>query len=301
MTAGKQDGASPSERTSACYVISPSSYVPAEGVASGVAVLSTLGVTATLDPDVAGRFDYLAGDDDARAAALERGLRAGAPHLWMSRGGYGAQRTLVALDPAWPSDVPTLWAFSDGTVLLAEWQRRGHPAWLAPPLTQLERLDDISLARLRAAVHAGHAAPFEDLEPMTPGTATAPLAGGNLCVLASLVGTPQAADLAGTIVVLEDTNEPGYRVDRLMHQLLLSGALDDIAGIVLGDFLMARPEERARVDRFWRRFAETCPVPLARGLPVGHGGRNAPLPFGGGHIATLKVDDVTASLSFSRR
>ena len=75
--------------------------------------------------------------------------------------------------------------------------------------------DEPSLARIRAAWHAAHVAPFEGLLPLAPGVAEGPLGGGNLCVTVSLLATPFAADLAGRIVLIEDVGEPSYKVDRL--------------------------------------------------------------------------------------
>src|SRR3954469_21625741 len=72
---------------------------------------------------------------------------------------------------------------------------------------------------------------------VVPGRAEGPLRGGNLAVLASLCGTPLHPASAGGIVLLEDLNEPPYRLDRLCTQLLQSGAFDGVKGIVGGDLL----------------------------------------------------------------
>src|SRR5690606_7169389 len=186
------------------------------------AACEALALPIDAPPDLGeGRTAYLAGSDRARAERLVTAVEARPRGLWMARGGYGAIRTLRALDAHGGSaaldalpPVP-LWGFSDGTALLARWAARGWPAWHAPPLSQLERLDAPSVARLRAVVHAGHVAPFEGLSPMAPGVVTAPLLGGNLCVLASLVGTPFAVSLRGAVAVFEDVGERAYKVDRL--------------------------------------------------------------------------------------
>ncbi len=59
---------------------------------------------------------------------------------------------------------------------------------------------------------------------------------GNLALVAALVGTPYAWDLDGAILVLEDVSENVYRIDRMLTQLSLSGALDRVAGIAFGGF-----------------------------------------------------------------
>ncbi len=235
---------------------------------------------------VLARADYLAGSDAARAGALHDAIVRGPDAIWLARGGYGCIRTLAAAEgmglDLFDHDPVSLWAFSDGTALLAAWDRAGWPAWHAPPATQFPRLDALSRARVRAAWHGGHVAPFEGLETLAPGRATGPMAGGNLCVLASLVGTPWEADLRGRIVLLEDTGEYGYKVDRLVTQLALGGGLGEAAAIVLGRFTHVPDTQPALLDRFFERFASTLGIPVARGMPVGHDEDNAPLPFGRG-------------------
>ncbi len=70
-----------------------------------------------------------------------------------------------------------------------------------------------------------------------PFRATGPLVGGNLCVLASLCGTPWALEAAGAIVLLEEIAEQPYKVDRLLTQLVASGAFEGVRGFALGTFL----------------------------------------------------------------
>src|SRR5918996_215031 len=66
------------------------------------------------------------------------------------------------------------------------------------------------------------------------GDAIGRLEGGNLAVLAGLVGTPYLPSLDGALLVLEDVNEPVYRIDRMFAQLRMSGALRGVRGIIFG-------------------------------------------------------------------
>ena len=68
------------------------------------------------------------------------------------------------------------------------------------------------------------------------GVAEGPLAGGNLTLLQCLIGTPYFPDLDGAILFLEDVGEDLYRVDRMLAHLRLIGALDRLAGVVVGRF-----------------------------------------------------------------
>ncbi len=269
--------------------IAPAVPVQLDTLADGIEALAGLGIELAWpdgwrDRALAGRVGYLAGPDALRWGVLVEALALQPQLLWMVRGGYGCLRTLLAAREAghdlFAGPPVPIWGFSDGTALLAAWDRAGWPAWHAPPLTQIPRLDEPSRARLRAVWHADHVGAFEDLEVLVPGEARGPLGGGNLCILASLVGTPWEADLRGRLVVIEDTGEKAYKVDRLMMQLKASGALADIAGLVIGEFVNVHPDQAAGIDAFFEELAPTLGVPVVRRLPVGHHEANAPLPFG---------------------
>lgn len=304
---------SSSSAARAFAIISPAGPITPTLLETGLAAAADLGIEGRYDAAaVLARTGFFAGDDDARAESLLAaltavdGARLGAASaaldgLWMSRGGYGSVRTLAALGGRLAHAEPApLWGFSDGTALLGAWVTLGWPAWLAPPIAQLPRLDELSRARLRAAVHAGHLAPIEGLTPLVAGTVDAPLAGGNLCVTASLVGTPWALDFRGRIAVFEDTGEPAYKVDRLLTQLRHAGALDGAAGLAFGAFTGLRPPEGEAVAAVLAEHADALGVPAARGLPIGHDVANAPLPLGAGagFIARLEVGRDGARLAF---
>jgi muramoyltetrapeptide carboxypeptidase len=141
----------------------------------------------------------------------------------------------------------------------------------------------------------------------------AEVVGGNLSLWQCVVGTPYAGQAGGKILFLEDVDERPYRIDRMMVQIEQSGGLDDVRAIVLGDFtncedesstcLKPLPEgedprkilEDDKRDRIPLRrefsvdealveiFGKLCErrkIPLARGLPVGHGPNFNPLPLG---------------------
>jgi muramoyltetrapeptide carboxypeptidase len=63
------------------------------------------------------------------------------------------------------------------------------------------------------------------------GIATGPLIGGNLTIVETGLGTGDFPSLEGAIFLFEDTGEAPYSYDRMLTQLLRSGALDEIAGV----------------------------------------------------------------------
>jgi muramoyltetrapeptide carboxypeptidase len=97
------------------------------------------------------------------------------------------------------------------------------------------------------------------------------------------VGTPYAVPLDGAILVLEDVGEAVYRVDRMLQQLLLAGALDGVRAIAFGQCTHC-PEESddgaRRLADVVREIADAVAVPCVLGVPVGHVDEQWTLPLG---------------------
>lgn len=135
------------------------------------------------------------------------------------------------------------------------------------------------------------------LTTVVPGQAEGPIVGGNLTVLTSLVGTPYALDGMGCILVLEDTGEDAYRIDRMLNQLWQSGLLSRVAAIAYGDFTDC-PNDPGdfTTDQVLDYYAHLAGKPAIKGLPVGHTKDKAFVPYG--VKVRLDADREGASLTF---
>ena len=115
------------------------------------------------------------------------------------------------------------------------------------------------------------------------GRASGRLVGGNLALLAALSGTPFAPDYTDAILVLEDVGEATYRVDRMLQQLRLSGALSRLAGIAFGQFTESTDPLDApnlALDEVLRDVADGAAVPAVAGIPLGHVNDQWTVPLG---------------------
>jgi len=113
----------------------------------------------------------------------------------------------------------------------------------------------------------------------------APLAGGNLSIIAATMGTPWAMRTDGRILFLEDRGEKPYKIDRMLVQLRQAGRLTSVAGILFGDLLgeggAKQPREhRKAMEEVLHENTRDLGVPVVCGLPVGHGKVNLALPLG---------------------
>jgi muramoyltetrapeptide carboxypeptidase len=242
------------------------------------------------------RDGYLAGSDEHRAADLNRFARdPDIDAVWCIRGGYGAMRLLHDLDyDAWRHRPRTLIGYSDITALHAAIGQRTELVTVHGPTARGE-LCDLSLDSFRSALALADSQASQPYLmsanaaiPLVPGRTAGRLVGGNLALVAALVGTPFAWNLDGAILILEDVGESVYRLDRMLEQLWLSGGLRHVAGLVFGQFTEI-PDDAANADRplerLLRETAERCGVPALMNFPVGHVDRQFTIPLGAtGHL-----------------
>ncbi len=257
----------------------------------GVRILQGLGYRVRLLETGPADPDYLAAPDEQRLRALhtlwaDQEVRV----LMAMRGGYGCLRLAPGLDmglcrrhPKW------LVGFSDLTVLHAALnQGAGLVTLHGPMVTTLGRTEKKDLQRLFSLL-AGRLAGFDRttaVEILRPGLCQGRLTGGNLSCLLSLLGTPWEPAWRNAIVLLEDTGEPMYRLDRMLTQLAAAGRLDRVAGLLLGHFDHPSGDDLETIrlqEQVWNRVLELTArsgVPVWANLPFGHGRRNAALPLG---------------------
>lgn len=243
---------------------------------------------------------YFAGRDDLRLADFNRAARdESVDMIWCVRGGYGAMRLLDGIDYAALRRTPRpIVGFSDITALHAAIGPRADLVTYHGPTARGE-LTDFSRRSLQLAL-AGED-PFTEgaaMRALFPGRATGPLVGGNLALLTALCGTAYAPGYEGAILVLEDVNEAVYRIDRMLVQLRLAGALGRCAGIVFGAFTAAPEEETGggarRLDDVLAETARALRVPCVCGAPVGHIAEQWTVPLGA--VATLDAGSGTLAL-----
>jgi len=270
----------PLRQGDAVEVVAPSSAFDRERFLRGVGALRAIGLVPRYREEIFTKAAHLAGDDGRRQGELEKALAGDAKAIILARGGYGLLRFATRL--AAPIPAKLLIGYSDATVLHELWWRAETPSIHGPMCTQLGE-DPAAVARLSALLK-GEDPGAIDFEPETArgGRVEAPLRGGNLATLASMCGTRLQPQFKDSIVLLEDLNEPPYRLDRLLTQLLLSGALDGARGFIIGDLTAPGEDDQGRHEAVAERLL-SLGVPLVFGAPFGHAGRNQPVAFGIAH------------------
>jgi muramoyltetrapeptide carboxypeptidase len=294
----------PGDRLAVLCVSGP---VDPEPLAAGLDALRFAGLDPVTYPsltDPGTMRPYLAGDDALRAGDLRAALTdPGIAGIVFARGGYGAQRTLEAMD--WDGLSPeaglppkVLAGYSDATAVLeAVAVRFGWASLFSPmPAAQPPRCTAAQPPRCTAirdgAAHYSFGSLLRTLmrpdQAMTirypqavtlvPGVARGVTTGGTLSLLTSSLGTGTSRPARGGILLLEDVGEEPYRVDRMLTQLRRSGYLDGVEGIVAGRFSGCEPPELIQ-DILAERLGPLA-VPILAWANVGHGGSFQTFPLG---------------------
>jgi muramoyltetrapeptide carboxypeptidase len=248
----------------------------------GVEIWRSRGYRVELCSGYDDRWGYLAGTDDGRRSQLQMAWNdPQCRGILCARGGYGGARLLE--DWRWHMSPPKwLIGFSDITSLLWSLSLEGISGVHAPLLTTLSSEPQWSVKRLFDWVEGRSLSPLKG-EGWGNGSATGILLPANLTVATHLLGTPAQASLRDVILAFEDVTEAPYRIDRMLTQWRMSGALSQVKGIALGRFSQCEPPAHVpsfAVEEVLRDRLSDLGLPIVSGLPFGHDGENAALPVG---------------------
>ncbi|WP_326673519.1 S66 peptidase family protein [Streptomyces sp. NBC_01257] len=288
-------------------VVSPSGPVPAERLEPGLGLLRDWGLEPVVMPhvlDVHPELDYLAGADAVRARDLQDAwCDPSVDAVICARGGYGAHRMVDLVDwEAMRAAGPKVFVgYSDITVLHEAFALRTGLATLHGPMVATETFqkDPRTQESLRATLFEPETVltlGLEGARALVPGRARGVTYGGCVSLLAADLGTPHARTPArGGLLVIEDTTEDPYRLDRIFTQLLRSGALAGVTGVACGSWAGCEPYAEVRAvlaDRLG-----PLGVPVVEELGFGHGPTGLTIPLGVPAVLDAPADGGPATLT----
>ncbi len=258
-------------------LIAPSGVVSrAEDIDRAIDNVRSFGWTPVLAEHASSQLGYLAGSDADRLKDINGAFASDEiDGIWCIRGGYGSMRLLADLDyPSLRRKRKPVIGFSDLTALHSAIHRKCGLVTFHGP-TARARLSPFSRASLTAALidQRDSCGAIPDARVLRPGRATGRLVGGNLALITALLGTPFAPNFEGAVLLLEDIGEAIYRIDRMLRQLILSGALQQCAGLIAGDFRPPRgekSEDNRTLDEVLAEAATRAGIPCLAGAPFGH-------------------------------
>ena len=286
-------------------IVSPAGKIKEEHVLPAVKWLEEQGYVVKIGKHVFSEHFQFSGTDEERIADLQEALNdSECEAIICSRGGYGTVRIIDQLNfnnfreyPKW------LVGFSDITVLHCCINNYDIPSIhgvMPRYFFDDNNAPSESLASLMQLL-SGESTQYEipSHEFNRNGKVAAEIIGGNLSIITSLQGTSYEADTDGKILFVEDIDEFLYHTDRMMHQLKLSGKLDNLAGLIVGDFTDMKDNESPFGQSVHEIIADAisdCNYPVCFGFPAGHDKKNLALMFGKEYTLTVGEKAVTLSL-----
>ena len=277
-------------------IISPAGPVNRSHLKMDLHFLKTKGFKVHVAPHVYDRQEYLAGKDQDRLSDLQHMFQnPDINAIFCSRGGYGSLRLLDRIDYDLIRRNPKIFVgYSDITALLAAiFKKTGLVTFHGPMVRGLSSLPETTwrnLIRIITSEQPAAAGPMKG-HPLSSGKAAGPIMGGNLSLICRLLGTPFMPNLAGCILFIEDRGEALYRVDRMLTHLALSGSIQGINGLIVGQFLDCG--DPAAIDHLIKERFGFMNIPITAGFPLGHGTENTTLPLG--ILAEMDTDVMTLS------
>jgi len=281
-------------------LIAPASYTfDLWRLDAAAARVQALGLKPKFGKYVRGRRGFLSGTDDERLEDLHAMFAdAGVAAVFALQGGYGTPRLLDRIDYDLIRRNPKiLLGFSDITGLhLAIGREAGLVTFHGPNMlgSLPPRTFELLKKALFVAEPLGDVTNPEEADPLsaefplhtvTPGVARARMVGGNLTLVSATMGTPFEIETKDRILLIEDTGEAPYRIDRMLVQLKLGGKLQEAAGIVFGscsDCTASRSsfELTLSLSEVLDELLAPLRKPVLAGLLFGHTKEKSIIPMG---------------------
>ena len=286
-------------------IIAPSSPFQKKWLDEGCNILRSWGLEPIYEQTIFDEWGYLSGRDEVRSKALidaffDPDIKA----ILSARGGYGSLRLVEGLPYEQLSKhKKRFFGFSDITLLHQVFEQKSNfISFHAPMIASQIFIEGTSESqeRLKKALFADtieEIAPPITAKPLQKGRGKGRLIGGNLSLIISSIGTPWQLNAKGAILFIEDVSEPPYRIDRMIQQLRYTGVLEQISGLILGDFgsLKDRFQQYDPRDFWQERLKLPKELPIVYDFPCGHIRDNYTMPIG----ANAEINGNSGVVSFS--
>lgn len=249
--------------------------------------------------------NHFAGTDQERCEDLQNALdNPNIKAIWCARGGYGTVRILDKLDytrfleqPKW------IIGYSDITALHNQIHNLGVQslhAMMCVSLPKDESEIEQTIATFKKAIFGETLSyTLQGSNYNQVGEVTAPIVGGNLTILHTMLGSKTSIDTSGKILFIEEIGEYKYHIDRMLQSLKRAGYFDHCKGVIVGDMSKLRKNTTlwgTSIEQLILDALADYDFPIAFNMPAGHEEDNRALILG--RNATLKVEKTKSTLVF---
>ena len=255
-------------------------------LSEGIEILNSWGLNVKTGINVLKEETFFAGNDDERASDLQDFIsNPGIKAIFCARGGYGTGRILDKINfspllssPKW------IIGFSDITILHLKLNQLGLASLHGPMPAIFHKTSENAIESVRQFLFGGGLKPLfarynkENRMGKTSGKAI----GGNLSMICHSLGTSLEIDTNNKILILEEVDEPLYKIDRMMHQLGKAGKFEKLRALVMGCFTIPEKESNSfdySLHEIISYHVRSYNYPIASGFSFGHEPENYPIPL----------------------
>ncbi len=280
----------------------PAGYMPAANAQACIDTLQNWGYQVLVGKTLGSKSKtYFSGTDQERANELQAMLDSpDVDAILCGRGGYGLGRIIDMLDfTAFKKNPKWIIGFSDITVLHCYVTKNLNIATMHAPMAAAFNNGGVKnkyIAALKNVMEGGGTTyATKSIKLNKLGTANAPLVGGNLSLVAHLVGTKDQLKTNSKILFLEDIGEQLYNIDRMMTQLKRSGMLSNLAGLVFGGFSDCKDTERPfgkKINDILYTYVQEYNYPVCFNFPISHNTENYAVKCGVNYTFTVTATEV---------
>ena len=207
--------------------------------------------------------------------------------IFCANGGFGSSRMAPMIDYEMIQNNPKVfWGYSDITYLLNAIQKFSglvtfHGPMVASDLNDEQRTKETvsSFLTLFTGESLTYDSSYSPLNTLAYGEGEGRLVGGNLTLLTNGLGTPYQVNTDGAILLIEDVEEPAFRIDIMLTHLEQAGIFDTVKGVVIGH-LQADPDENEKIRKVLQDFFASATYPVVEKFPFGHCQPNHGVPLG---------------------
>lgn len=284
-------------------VVATAKKVNKENTLKGIEILKTWGLKVKVGRHIFHSFYQFAGTDEQRAEDLQGMIDdPEIKAIFMARGGYGSTRIIdqinfysLTINPKW------ICGFSDITTFHLHLINFGITSIHSPMPSFFYTLNKKSLHWFKDLIF-GKKMRFsvENHKLNKQGVAKGKLTGGNLSIICHTIGTKSEIVTKDQILFIEDVGEQLYHLDRMIVQLKRAGYLDDLAGLIVGQFSDMKDNEDVfgyDANEIIYSHTKEYNYPIAFNFPIGHTNENYAIPVG--MEAKLIVEHKGSSLDLS--
>ena len=285
-------------------IAAPAGPVDQKILKKGLGILKKMGFSPVLGKHVLAQDRYMAGTDEQRIEDLHDFFRdPQIKAIFCARGGYGTSHILPSLDSSIIRKNPKILVGSSDITLLILFlvQQCSLVAFHGPmvagnfgnyPMPKSK----IQFSKVLLGKKAGKRLIANEARVFKSGTAEGRVIGGCLTLLCRSLGTPWEIKTRNKILLLEDVNEPLYKIDGMLWHLKQAGKFKGIRGIVFGEMVNCLPSKKSggSFNEILNDIFSGSSFPVLTNFPSGHGREMLTMPMG----VEANLDTNLKSLEF---